>query len=150
MIKKSSMASSAYKRIVHHSDAIMAAMTSQITGVSIVYLTIWSDAYQWKHQSSASLAFVRGIHRWPVNSPHKWPVTRKMFPFDDVIILEGIGWLMCVHLNEEHWGVTVIMWGAIYRGRADDMTWRPSATPRTDRHSSIKMMRDQILPGMSR
>ena len=39
-----------------------------------------------KNQSSASLAFVRGIHRRPVNSPHKWPVTRKMFPFDDVII----------------------------------------------------------------
>ena len=39
-----------------------------------------------KHQSSASLAFVRGIHRGPVNSPHKWPVTRKMFPFDDVIM----------------------------------------------------------------
>ena len=39
-----------------------------------------------KHQSSASLALVRGIHRWPVNSPHKWPVTRKMFPFDDVIM----------------------------------------------------------------
>ena len=37
-------------------------------------------------ESSASLAFVRGIHRWPVNSPHKWPVTRKMFPFDDVIM----------------------------------------------------------------
>ena len=39
-----------------------------------------------KHKSSASLAFVRGIHRWPVNSPHKGPVTRKRFPFDDVII----------------------------------------------------------------
>ena len=33
-----------------------------------------------------SLAFVRGIHRRPANSPHKWPVTRKMFPFDDVIM----------------------------------------------------------------
>ena len=33
-----------------------------------------------------SLAFVWGIHRWPANSPHKGPVTRKMFPFDDVII----------------------------------------------------------------
>ena len=43
-------------------------------------------AHQRKHQSSASLAFVRGIHRRPVNSPHKWPVTRKMFPFDDVIM----------------------------------------------------------------
>ena len=39
-----------------------------------------------KHQSSAPLAFVRGIHRGPVNSPHKWPVTRKMFQFDDVIM----------------------------------------------------------------
>ena len=49
-------------------------------------LTVFSGADQRKHQSSASLAFVRGIHWWPVNSPHKWPVTRKMFPFDDVIM----------------------------------------------------------------
>ena len=41
---------------------------------------------QRKHQSSASLAFVRGIHRWPLKSPHKGPVTRKMFLFDDVIM----------------------------------------------------------------
>ena len=41
-----------------------------------------------KHQSSASPAFVCGIHRWPVNSPHKRPVTRKIFPFDDVIIMQ--------------------------------------------------------------
>ena len=45
-----------------------------------------SGSHQIKHQISASLAFVRGIHRWPVNSPHKGPVTRKMFPFDDVIM----------------------------------------------------------------
>ena len=44
------------------------------------------NADQRKHQSSASLAFVRAIHRGPVNSLHKWPVTRKMFPFDDVIM----------------------------------------------------------------
>ena len=44
------------------------------------------SADQRTHQSSASLAFVRWIHRWPVNSPHKWSVTRKMFPFDDVIM----------------------------------------------------------------
>ena len=43
-------------------------------------------ADQRKCQSSASLAFVRGIHRGPVNSPHKGPVTQKMFPFDDVIM----------------------------------------------------------------
>ena len=47
-------------------------------------------ADQIKHQSSASLASLRGIHRWPVNSPHKWPVTRKMFPFDAVIMIAEI------------------------------------------------------------
>ena len=65
----------------------MGAIASQITSLAIVYSTIYSDADQIKHQSSASLAFVRGIHRGPVNSPHKWPVTRKMFPFDDVIMI---------------------------------------------------------------
>ena len=70
----------------HYNDVIMTAMVSQITGVSIGCSTVCSGADQRKHQSSASLAFVRGIHRWPVNSPHKWPVTRKMFPFDDVIV----------------------------------------------------------------
>ena len=49
------------------------------------FSNVYKDADQIKHQSAASLAFVRGIHRWPVNFPHKWPVTRKMFPFDDVI-----------------------------------------------------------------
>ena len=71
---------------LHHSDDIMSAMASQITGVSIVYSTVCSGAGQRKHQSSASLAFVKGLHRWPVNSPYKGPVTRKMFPFDDVVI----------------------------------------------------------------
>ena len=64
----------------------MGAIASQITSLTIAYSIIYSDADQRKHQSSASLAFVRGIHPGPVNSPHKWPVTRKMFPFDDVIM----------------------------------------------------------------
>ena len=64
----------------------MSTIASQITSLTIVYSTIYSGADQSKHQSSASLAFVWGIHRGPVNSPHKWPVTRKMFPFDDVIM----------------------------------------------------------------
>ena len=71
----------------HYNDVIMGTMASQITSLTIVYSIVYSDADQRKHQSSASLAFVRGIHRGPVNSPHKWPVTRKMFPFDDVIML---------------------------------------------------------------
>ena len=70
----------------YYNEVLMATIASQITSLAIVYSTIYSDADQRKHQSSASLAFVRGIHRGPVNSPHKWPVTRKMFPFDDVIM----------------------------------------------------------------
>ena len=65
---------------------IMGAIATQITSLTIVYSTVYSGADQRKHQSSASLAFVLGIHRSPVNSQHKWPVTRKMFPFDDVIM----------------------------------------------------------------
>ena len=59
--------------------AIMGVMVSQITSLTIVYSAVYSGAHQRKHQSSASLAFVRGFHRGPVNSPHKGPVTRKMF-----------------------------------------------------------------------
>ena len=70
----------------HYGDVIMGEMASQIISLVIVYSTVYSDADQSKHQSSASLAFVWGIHRGPVNSPHKWLVTRKMFPFDDVIM----------------------------------------------------------------
>ena len=66
-------------------------MASQITSLTIVYSAVYSDVDQRKHQSSASLAFVRGIHRRPVNSPHKGPVTRKMFPFDDVIMKAHLG-----------------------------------------------------------
>ena len=64
----------------------MGRIASQITSLTSVYSIVYSEADQRKPQSSASLAFVRGIHRGPVNSPRKWPVTRKMFPFDDVIM----------------------------------------------------------------
>ena len=72
--------------VVTYCYVIMGAMASQITILTIVYSTVYSIADQRKHQSSASLAFVRGIHRWPVNFPHKGTVTRKMIPFDDVIM----------------------------------------------------------------
>ena len=68
-------------------DVIMSAMASQITSLTIVYSTVYSGADQRKHQSSASLAFVRGIHRWPLNSSHKWSVTQNVFPFDEVIMI---------------------------------------------------------------
>ena len=79
-----------YCEIWHYSAVIMGAMASQITGVSSVYSTAYSGVDQRKHQSSSSLAFVRVIHRWPVNSRHKGPVTRRMLPFDDVIIRTDI------------------------------------------------------------
>ena len=66
-------------------------MSSQITSLTIAYSTVYLDADKKEHQSSASLACVREIHREPVNSPHKGPVTQKMFPFDDVIM--SVYWL---------------------------------------------------------
>ena len=72
--------------VTQYNDVIMNTMASQITSLTIVYSTVYSGADQRKHQSFASLAFVRGIPRGPVNSPHKGPVTRKMFPFDDVVM----------------------------------------------------------------
>ena len=87
----------------HYSDVIMGAMASQIISLTIIYSTVYSGADQRKHKSSTSLAFVRGIHRWPVNSPHKGPPTRKMFPFDDVIMM--ILW------QEHVFPVTDPLWG---------------------------------------
>ena len=85
------------QRSEHYNDVIVGAMASQITSPTMVYSIVYSDADQRKHQSSASLAFVRGIHRWPVTSLHKWPVTRKMFPFDDVIMNAGSNILVPCH-----------------------------------------------------
>ena len=56
----------------HYNDVTMRAMACQITVVS---------------DGKPSLVFGGWVSdRWPVNSPHKGPVTRKMFPFDDVIM----------------------------------------------------------------
>ena len=95
---------------MYYTDVIMGAMAYQITSLTIVYSTVYSGAGQRKHQSSASLASVRGIHRRPVNSPHKGPVTRKMFPFNDVIMKdlrgtkpqlhEGCRWWFKCYVND--------------------------------------------------
>ena len=57
----------------------MSTMASQITSISIVCSTVCSGTDHRKHQSSTSLAIVREIQRWPVNSLHIGPVTRKCF-----------------------------------------------------------------------
>ena len=89
-------------RKIHYDDIIISTMASQITSLTVVYSSVCSGADQRKHQSSASLAFVRGIHRWPVNSLYKGPVTRKMFLFDDVIMNES--------KHEHHIDVTWASW----------------------------------------
>ena len=91
----------------HYTDVIMGAMAYQIISITIVYSTVYSGADQRKHQSPASLAFVRGIPRGPVGD--KWPVTRKMFPFDDVIMARvGIKAWIChydYYTHVKHWDV---------------------------------------------
>ena len=82
----------------------MGAIASRITGASIVHSIICWCVDQ-KHQSSASLAFVRGIIWSPVDSPHKGPITRKMFPFDDVIPIQRI---LFIHIVIQFW--LVIVW----------------------------------------
>ena len=76
--------------ILHYADVIMIEKASQTTSLTVVYSIVNSGADQSKHQSSASLAFVRGIHRDRWIPRTKGPVTRKMFPFDDVIVIRNI------------------------------------------------------------
>ena len=94
----------------YYSDVTMSTMASQIFGVSTVCFAVCSDADQRKHQSSASLAFVRGIHRWLVNSPHKGPVTRKMFSFGDVFMINLIFFLLWLLIHALQIGTNGIIW----------------------------------------
>ena len=79
----------------------MGAVASQITSLSIVYSTVYLGADQRKHESSVLLAFVWGIRRGPVNSPHKWPVTRKMFPVD--VIMKNLGRFSQAEVEARAW-----------------------------------------------
>ena len=81
--------------IAHYNDVIMTTIASQITSSPLFTQPFIRAQIKKKHHSSASLAFVRGIHRGPGTSPHKWPVTRKMFPFDDVIMSFGKKRTLC-------------------------------------------------------
>ena len=89
------------------SDVIMGAIASQITGVSIVCSTLCSGADQRKYQSFASLTFLGGIHRWPVDSPHKGPVMRIFFPFNDAIMTYLAGSISWTFLQKQtsHYGI---------------------------------------------
>ena len=99
-----------------------AAMASQITSLTIVNWTVCPRAGERKPQSSASLAFVKEIHRWPVNSPHKELVRRKMFQFDDVIMCTDvtlwssrkIGAPICVDISLQTYGSYHIWFSRTY------------------------------------
>ena len=122
---------------VHYSEVIMSAMASQITGVLIVCLNVCSVADRRKHQSSMSLAFVRGIHRWQVNSPHKGPVTRKMFPFDDVIM----EWKSFGEM-----GPRTLRQPNLRKVRRPTVPWKGrNESPLIDIHSSIKAINQLLI-----
>ena len=125
--------------MTHYNDVIMSAVASQITSLTIVYSTVYSGVDQRKHQSSASLAFVRGNHRRPVNSPHKWPVTRKMFPSDDVIMRSVLAQLMAWYVRRQaitwpkghnEWNqnqvIHVILWWVCFIGLLNTYRYVPS------------------------
>ena len=85
------------RRNYHYGDVIMGDIASQITSFAIVYSTVYSYADQRKLQSSTSLAFVWGIHRGPVNSPHKWPVTLNVWSVDGLCYL--CWWRYEIHMQ---------------------------------------------------
>ena len=108
----------------------MSEMASQITEVVIVCSIVGSGADQRKHQSFASLAFVQGIHRWPVNSPHKGPVTRKMFPFDDVIMpVPSVGPSCGVGVSTSRYHQTSNISHAFVGNKIDDHSYVVGASP---------------------
>ena len=84
----------------HYSDVKMDAMASQITSLTMVHSTVYLGADQRQHQSSASLTFVRGIHRWPVNSSHKGPVTWKCF---HLMTSSWMQWLVNAFCVRDKW-----------------------------------------------
>ena len=132
--------------IPHYNNVIMSAMASQITSLTIVCSTVYSGADQKKHQSSPSLAFVRGIHRWPVISQHTGPVTRKMFPFDDLI--------MCVLLTTHEaftdslsgiFEAVLINWCSVPRGQVSShKSYYILAKPRDTRVKRRKECRQHV------
>ena len=83
----------------HYIDVIMTTMASQITSLTVVYSTVYSDADHRKHQSSASLAFVWGIHR------DRWIPRTKGQLRGKCFHLMTSSWdiFKCVFFNENVW-----------------------------------------------
>ena len=125
----------------------MGAIVSQITILTIVYSTVYSDADQRQHESSASLAFVWGIHRGQVNSLHRWPITRKMFPFDDVIMFSNRHSIAPCVQTLIHMSPQSLQWCKQYHVTLD----RVITAPETELTSvSYHKMRLKLRPGLTR
>ena len=110
----------------HYRDVTMSAIASQITSLTIVCSTVYLGADKRKHQSSVSLAFVKGIHRRAVNSPHKGPVTRKnvsiWWRHHEVCTLVYIVCFIWV-INDDTWGVWASIW-FIYQYYPGHVQWQ--------------------------
>ena len=87
---------------LHYNDVIMTTIASQITSLAVVYSTVYSDADKKKPSKLHVTGLCVGNSPWPVNSPHKGPVTRKMFPIDDVIMFHWIGFA-CVCVSSQRY-----------------------------------------------
>ena len=122
----------------HYNDVIMSTMASQITSLTIAYSTVYSSADQRNYQSSASLALVRGIHRWQGNSPQKGPVTRKMVPFDDVIMKISVrATIRQLSCHEQNLGSKFDLWWKILGGMDTKPLYTQSTHPTL--HQNFKM-----------
>ena len=132
-----------FNLVLHYCDVTMTMMASQITSLTVVYLIVYSDADQRKHQSAALLAFVRGIHRWPVNSRHKGPVTRKNVSIwwrrhdwlvsADLIIMP----YRCMPTHNEQWACTA--------SRSSLFTWAKIHGSFSGNSPSVDLKRLQVL-----
>ena len=125
----------------HHNDVIMSAMASLITSFTIVYSTIYSSADQRKHLSPESLALVTGVHRWPVNSPHIKPVTRKVFPPDDVIINNAD---KCVQYQEQS-NMKKSNW--LHRNMFGERLWKMACEHYSTNHDLVGYAFIETRPG---
>ena len=127
----------------------MGTIASQITSITIFTQPfVQTQIRRRKHQSSTSLAFVRGIHRGPVNSPQKWPVTRKMFPFDDVIMVHvPMKWATIGSGNglSFYWTINYFNVNEQLRNKRQ-WHWNPNTTINICQAESVKMSFANLQP----
>ena len=107
----------------HKSDVIMSVMSlcpKSLCPKSTVCLAIYLGEHQTKYQNSRHWSFVKGIHRWPVDSPHKGPVTQKAVPFHDIIMYHGFGCIVYRFRCSLYWprlfktSITFRIWISIF------------------------------------